>query len=215
MQITPILDRRHCSEATVANVKYKSDTHWVIGHLLYNNNGLNGIHFTSMASSCENRLTAYHYASWWGLCLALHLCAILNIWGVCCTEETVVSGVTFFGWKPPLTNSQHFTDQRSTFDATQSSITLWSLNCPAVLPLHGTDVGGSENRTPVPRVAALTHCHYATQPDFNRVEKLGKYWNVGNCLRICYPRLTATIVKILGNRTAYLPGPGATNAILG
>ena len=61
----------------------------------------------------------------WDLRIVLHLVPfwILTIWGSVHMRKPWYSGVTNFGWKPPLHNSRNFISQRSTSHATQSFIT--------------------------------------------------------------------------------------------
>ena len=42
-----------------------------------------------------------------------------------------LGGVTYFGWKPPLTNPRHFANQRMTSHATQSFIRSGKPKCPS------------------------------------------------------------------------------------
>ena len=99
-----------------------------------------------MATSCEERLGAYYYASRRGLsfCIAL-MCQfwILTIWGSIHIEETVVGWRTYFGWKPPLTNPRLSTSQRAPPMPLRASSHPRSPNSivPVVLPSHGTVAG--------------------------------------------------------------------------
>ena len=70
----------------------------------------------------------------------LHLCAVFEFWlseGVFTLRKRWWGGVSYFVWKPPLTNPWHFTSQRSTSHATQGFITPGEpqLFCPRMVQL--------------------------------------------------------------------------------